>query len=350
MNTIHLFQTTHEMYWGILIALYLFYTGISAGAVLITSLGPISGIKNLRKTAQVGAVVGLSLIAIAPVHLIFDLEQPQRFISLLFNFHFNATSPMAYGVFVLLLYGIALLLYLWNLSQDNEKNIKTFGIASFVLALGLETYTGLLLGNVQAHALWNTALMPVIFLFSALASGTAMVLLALSVYEKMTGNNLSAEKQSLGSGFKWFILADLLLTVIFVIVLFNGNDAQYANGYYLLHQEAFTFIVLENVIGLLVPFVILSYRPLATKTSFLNLSAILVVLSSLIMKISLVIGGQKLPLTGDSVMEYALKSSHLIAAIILAVVGLGVMGVLLKMISSKASKPIVSNAGKGVVS
>lgn len=51
MPTIHLFQTAHEMPWGILIALYLFYTGISAGAVLITSLGPIFGIKELKKTA-----------------------------------------------------------------------------------------------------------------------------------------------------------------------------------------------------------------------------------------------------------------------------------------------------------
>lgn len=292
--------------------------------------------------------MGLSLIAIAPLHLIFDLEQPQRFISLLFNFH--ATSPMSYGVFVLLLYGIALLLYLWNLSQNNEKKIKTFGIASFVLALGLETYTGFLIGNVQAHALWNTALMPVIFLFSALASGTALVILALGVYEKMTGNGLSNEKQSLANWFKWFLLADLLLTVILVIVLLNGNDAQYANGYYLLHQDGFTFIGLENVIGLLVPFVILSFRSLAKKGLFLNLSAVLVVLSALIMKINFVIGGQKLPLTGNSIMEYSLKSSQLIVAIILAVVGLGAIGVLLKIISSNVSKPTVSNTGKGVVS
>lgn len=348
MPTIHLFQTAHEMPWGLLIALYLFYTGISAGAVLITSLGPVFGIKNLKKTAQIGAVVGLSLLVIAPIHLIFDLEQPQRFINLLFNFH--AASPMSYGVFILLLYGIALLLYLWNLTQDNEKNIRTFGMASFVLALGLETYTGFLIGNVQAHALWNTALMPIIFLFSGLASGTAMVILVLGIYEKMTSNQLSNEKQTLSRFFKWFILADFLLMIIFVIVLLNGNDAQYANGYYLLHQEGVTFIWLENVLGLLLPFVILSYRPLAAKSSFINFSAILVVLSALIMRFNFVIGGQKLPLTGSTIMEYSLKSSHLIIAIVLAMVGLVAIGVLLKVISSKASKPTVSNTGKGVVS
>jgi formate-dependent nitrite reductase membrane component NrfD len=336
------------MTWGILIALYLFYTSISAGAVLITSLGPVFGVKGLRKTAQVGAVIGLSLLAIAPIHLIFDLEQPQRFFSLLLNFH--ATSPMSWGVFILLLYGIALLLYTWNLSHDNEKNIKTFGIASFILALGLETYTGFLIGNVQAHALWNTALMPVIFLFSALASGTAMVLLVLGFYEKMIGSSLSNEKQTLARWFKWFILADLSLVVVFVVVLLNGNDLQYANGYYLLHQENFTFVWLENVVGLLLPFVLLSYRPLASKGSVINLSAILVVLSALVMRFSFIIGGQKLPLTGNTIMEYSLKSSHLILAIILAVVGIGAIGVLLKTISSKASKPTVSNTGKGVVS
>ncbi|MEA4901798.1 NrfD/PsrC family molybdoenzyme membrane anchor subunit [Desulfitobacterium sp.] len=345
MPTIHLFQTAHEMPWGLLIAMYLFYTGISAGAVLVTSLGPIFGVKELKKTAQVGAIIGLSLLIIAPLHLIFDLEQPLRFISLLFNFH--ATSPMSYGVFILLLYGIALLLYLLNLKQENEKNIKTFGMASFVLALGLEAYTGFLIGNVQAHALWNTALMPVIFLFSALASGTAMVLLVLNFYEKMSGSSLANERQALAQFFKWFILADLLLMVILVIVLLNGNDAQYANGYYLLHQEGFTFIGLENGIGLFLPFVLLSLGP--SKRSFVNLSAILVVLSALIMRITFVIGGQTLPMTGNSLMEYPLRSSHIIITIVLAAVGFGVIGILVKSLSSKPQSTI-SNTKKGVVS
>ncbi|HHY27376.1 MAG TPA: polysulfide reductase NrfD [Desulfitobacterium dehalogenans] len=348
MPTIHLFQTAHEMPWGILIAMYLFYTGISAGAVLITSLGPVFGVKDLKKTAQVGAVVGLSLLVIAPIHLIFDLEQPQRFINLIFNFH--ATSPMSYGVFILLLYGVALVLYLWNLTQNNEKSIKTFGTASFVLAIGLEVYTGLLLGNVQAHALWNTALMPVIFLFSGLASGTAMVLLVLGIYEKMTGDKLSVEKQFLAKFFKWFILADLALMAIMVIVLLNGNDAQYATGYYLLHEESSMFIWIENVIGLLLPFALLSITSLAKKGSIINLSALLVVISTLIMRLNIVIGGQKLPLTGNTLLEYSLKSSHLVLAIVLAVLGVALIGILLKVVSTKISKQVVSTTGKGVVS
>ncbi|MEA5025796.1 formate-dependent nitrite reductase membrane component NrfD [Desulfitobacterium sp. LBE] len=345
MPTIHLFQITHEMPWGLLIAMYLFYTGISAGAVLVTSLGPVFGVKELKKTAQVGAIIGLSLLIIAPIHLIFDLEQPQRFISLLFNFH--ATSPMSYGVFILLLYGIALLFYLLNLKQGNEKNIKTFGMASFVLALGLEAYTGFLIGNVQAHALWNTALMPVIFLFSALASGTAMVLIVLNFYEKTSGSSLANERQTLAQFFKWFTLADFLLMVILVIVLLNGNDAQYANAYYLLHQEGLTFIGLENGIGLLLPFVLLSLG--SSKKSFVNVSAVLVILSALVMRITFVVGGQTLPMTGNSLMEYSLKSSHLIIAIVLAIVGLGAMGILLKtFVANKQST--ISNTKKGVVS
>ncbi|ACL19254.1 Polysulphide reductase NrfD [Desulfitobacterium hafniense DCB-2] len=348
MPTVHLFQTAHEMPWGLLIAMYLFYTGISAGAVLVTSLGPIFGVKELKKTAQVGAVVGLSLLIIAPLHLIFDLEQPLRFVKLLFNFH--ATSPMSYGVFILLFYGISLVLYLWSLTQNNEKNIKIFGPAAFFLAVGLEVYTGLLLGNVQAHALWNTALMPVIFLFSGLASGTAMVLLVLGIHGKMTGNNLSVEKRFLAKFFKWFVLADLALMAIMVMVLLNGNDAQYAMGYYLLHEEGLTFIWLENIIGLLLPFALLSISSLARKGPVINFSAILVVLSTLLMRINIVIGGQKLPLTGNSLLEYSPKSSHLLMAIVLAVLGTILIGILTKVVSSKIDQKVVSTTGKGVVS
>jgi formate-dependent nitrite reductase membrane component NrfD len=50
-------------------------------------------------------------------------------------------------------------------------------MAGFPLAVGVGIYTGVLLGAVQARPFWNTNLVAQLFLFSALSSGAATILL-----------------------------------------------------------------------------------------------------------------------------------------------------------------------------
>ncbi|KUO72406.1 MAG: polysulfide reductase [Desulfosporosinus sp. BRH_c37] len=351
MKTVHFFATETTMYWGLMVALYFYYTGLSAGVLLISSLGSVFGIDTLRKAAKMGAVIALSLLVIAPIHLILDLEKPTRFITLLG--HFQATSAMSWGAYILVLYGIALAMYTYNLFRGEPKNSKSFGIAAFVLALAVEGYTGFLMGNIQSHALWNTPLMPVIFLFSALVSGTAFLIIAHSLLEKVLGNqgdNVKAANSLLKNWLKWFILVDGALMVIYFIVLWSGHTDQYATAYLLLHKESFSFFWLENVVGLLIPFLILIYRPLAEKKAATLLASVLVVLGVFLMRYNLVVDGQRLPLAGNTLLEYHASSAEVTAALILALVGVAGIVLLLKVLpANQGNFSGTSKSGKEAV-
>lgn len=351
MRMVHFFTTETTMYWGLLVALYFYYTGLSAGVMLISSLGTVFRIDALKKAAKVGAVISLSLLVIAPIHLILDLEKPSRFFTLLG--HFQVTSAMSWGAYILILYGVALVLYTYNLFTGNQKNTVSFGVAAFVLALSVEGYTGFLMGNIQSHALWNTPLMPVIFLFSALVSGTGLFIIVYSIYEKFMGD-IDEKGNSpiafLRNWLKWFILVDGALMVIYFIVLWYGHTDQYAAAYLLLHQESFSFLWLENIMGLLLPFLLLLYRPLAERKAATISASVLVVLGVFLMRYNLVVDGQKLPLAGNTLLQYHASSTEVTSALILALIGMAAMVILLKVLPVNLGKISAGpKSGKEVV-
>lgn len=350
MTTVHFFNTHHEIYWGLLIALYFYYTGMSAGSFILTSLGTVFGIEKYKKVAKVGVLMAIVLLAFAPIHLLFDLAQPGRFLNLFL--YVNGTSAMSWGVYLLILYPVDLLIYAWfmfrqdfvkgmngtgfkaglyrfllfgktDLSpaalENDKKKGKFFGTLGVPLALAVHGYTGFILGNVQARAIWHTPLMPIIFLMSAMVSGTGLFIIVLMLVEKFKFGKLGADIKSLiadmANLMKWFIVVDGALMVIYFIVLWYSNDAGYAAAYFLLHQDAWSFLGLENGLGMLLPLLILLSKKARQSIPAVVAASVLTIIGVLAMRINLVIGGQKLPLTGSQIIEYT-ASGRDIAVII----------------------------------
>lgn len=339
MTTVHFFSTHHEIYWGLLIALYFYYTGMSAGSFILTSLGTVFGIEKYKKVAKVGVIMAIVLLAFAPLHLLFDLAQPGRFLNLFTTV--NPTSAMSWGVYLLILYPVDLIIYAWylfrqdmvngltkggfkasfysfllfgkkDMSQqalDNDKRKqKLFGSIGVPLALLVHGYTGFILGNVQARAIWHTPLMPIIFLMSAMVSGTGLFIIVLMLVEKFKygklGEDIKALISDIANLMKWFILVDGTLMVIYFIVLWYSSETGYAAGYFLLHNEGLSFLGLENILGMLVPFLLMFSKKARKSMPLVVLSSILTIIGVLAMRINLVVGGQKLPLTGNQIIEY----------------------------------------------
>lgn len=339
MSTVHFFNTPHEIYWGLLIALYFYYTGMSAGSFILTSLGTVFGIEKYKKVSKVGVIMAIVLLGFAPLHLLFDLAQPGRFMNLFL--HVNPTSAMSWGVYLLILYPVDLLIYAWfmfrqdmvngiskggfkasfynfllfgkkEMSQAAKENDlrkqKIFGTFGVPLALLVHGYTGFILGNVQARAIWHTPLMPIIFLMSAMVSGTGLFIIVLMLVEKFKfgklGDDIKALISDIANLMKWFILVDGTLMVIYFIVLWYSNESGYAAGYFLLHNDGWSFLGLENILGMLVPFLLMLSKKARQNMSLVVLSSILTIIGVLAMRINLVVGGQKLPLTGSKILEY----------------------------------------------
>lgn len=363
MNTVHFFNTQHEIYWGLLIALYFYYTGMSAGSFILTSLGTVFGIEKFKKVSKVGVIMAIVLLAFAPLHLLFDLAQPGRALNL-FVF-VNPTSAMSWGIYLLILYPVVLMFYAWYLFRqdmvngldkggikasvykfllfgkkdmsesakaNDKKKQKIFGTLGVPLALLVHGYTGFILGNVQARAFWHTPLMPLIFLMSAMVSGTGLFIIVLMLVEKFKFGKLGDDIKSLISDIanlmKWFILVDGILMVIYFIVLWYSGESGYAAGYFLLHNEGWSFLGLENILGLFVPFLLMLSKKTRQNMPLVVLSSILTIIGVLAMRINLVIGGQKLPLTGNKIIEYVASGRDITIILGIAVAAAVVLTIL----------------------
>lgn len=350
-NVTYIANIEHPVQLGVMIAIYFFYTGLSAGAFVLSSLGTVFGIKKYKSIAKAGVVMAVALLAIAPLHLIGDLEQPQRFYTLFFRL--NPRSAISYGTFLLTLYPLNSVIYLWfmmrrdfaqgaqtltgfrqrlyrfltfgnsDLSEHainkDEKWIKRLGTLGVPLALLVHGYTGFILANIQARALWHTGLMPLIFLMSAMVSGTGLLILIMIITQRFFSPEriLTIERQSLifdiAQLMKWFIVVDGTLMFIDFIVLYYANAAGHAAAELFLYGSHKTmFLGVEVGLGLLVPFILTLLPQTRKSLGWISLGSFLTLIGVIAMRINFVIGGQQLPLSTDHLNPYTAEPKHLL--------------------------------------
>jgi polysulfide reductase chain C len=194
--------------WGLLIVNYLFLGGLSAGVFFISGLATYLEPKEetgSSRIARYGAMIAPWPVAIGCFILIFDLGNWYRFYKL--YLHFRISSPMSIGSWLLLFFtGIAFInFYAWlpksardaafrlvskwirgaeKFNCDLSAWRRPLAAIGFPLSLGVGIYTGVLLGAVQARPFWNTNLVAQLFLFSALSTGCALLMVVLSLNRK----------------------------------------------------------------------------------------------------------------------------------------------------------------------
>jgi formate-dependent nitrite reductase membrane component NrfD len=190
--------------WGFLIINYLFLGGLSAGLFFVAALATLlerNGDRTYARIARYGALLAPWPVMLGCFLLIFDLGKWYRFYKLFL--HLRWVSPMSIGSWLLLVFsGMALLLFVASLTREErqrlfrklpaggallrifsgdlsawQRPLAALGLP-FSVAVGI--YTGVLLGAVQSRPFWNTNLVAQMFLFSALSTGCAALILVLA--------------------------------------------------------------------------------------------------------------------------------------------------------------------------
>jgi predicted membrane protein len=205
----YIYPNEIELQWGILIVLYPYITGLVAGAFILASLERVFEVKVLGPTYQLALITALAFLICAPLPLISHLGHPRRAYEIIITPHGN--SAMAIFGFVYLWYlMVVLLLEIWfDYRRDfviwsGQKKgfmsrvyrILSLGVTDisprtvrwderlgyFITVIGIPSafllhgYVGFIFGSIKANPWWSTVLMPVIFLFSAMVSGIALVM------------------------------------------------------------------------------------------------------------------------------------------------------------------------------
>ena len=217
----------HLMPWSGAYAIYFFTIGISAALFFFSTRSWFPTGQALVPIRTSAAYVSFALLAISGLLLIGDLSQPMRFLNIMNPAYLNFASPLAWGGLNLISFGIASVLYIKALKQNDEKNAKFFGVIGSLLALGLPVYTGFDLTVHQNRPVWNTPLMPVLFVAMSLVSGSAVAAM------------LAKGKEAALAKLRWHMLWEGGAVGVMLIALL-GTTAYGGSG------SELTFILISN--------------------------------------------------------------------------------------------------------
>jgi formate-dependent nitrite reductase membrane component NrfD len=163
----------HDVSWHASYAVYFFVVGILAGLSFLSYGSWIT--PALRPLREKAAYLSLVLLGLGGLLLIADLSQPLRFLNILNPAYLHFSSPLAWGALNIVAFGVCSVLYILELKkgQDSARG-KLLALVTALLALGLPVYTGYDLSVHQSRPVWNTPIMPVLFVALAIASGSAV--------------------------------------------------------------------------------------------------------------------------------------------------------------------------------
>ena len=187
----------HELIWHYPVITYLYLAGLGAGSVVISCYSFLSsteygedGHYHYFRMARYGALLGPVALIIGVSLLVFELGRWDRALNL---FKVINLSPMSIGSWILLVFISTSLIYgftfLPSLKPQYEQLTKRLYLVQHVLALiniplgiCVAVYTGILLGAVPSRPLWNSPILALLFLVSALSTGIATIILLRSIF------------------------------------------------------------------------------------------------------------------------------------------------------------------------
>jgi formate-dependent nitrite reductase membrane component NrfD len=272
----------HDVSWHASYAVYFFVIGISAGLAFLSFLSWHK--PSLRPLREKCAYLSFALLIVSGLLLIADLSQPLRFFNVLNPAYLQFTSPLAWGSLNIVAYGLASVVYLLTLRKGDEKMGKVLAAVTALLALGLPIYTGYDLTAHQSRPVWNTPVIPVLFVALAVASGSAVASLL-----------TKGDEAARGMLRQYLLWSTGVVAVILVSILgttnYGGSAEELAFIVLTTGTMGLIFVGLGIVAGTAAPIVLL-LAPFGRQQTGLVLAALLVLVGSASLRYALLMGPQ----------------------------------------------------------
>ncbi|MBU0550070.1 polysulfide reductase NrfD [Myxococcota bacterium] len=269
--------------WGWEIPVYLFLGGLTAGVMVFSALIAMraDALDERSRVARLAPFLAPIALSIGMGALFLDLAYKLHVYR--FYLAFQLGSPMSWGSWILMVvYPAVLLLGLAGLTDDDwaklnalslvkklagvglvakldlvgkldalrgwsRAHIQGLGWANIALGVSLGAYTGVLLGSLGARPLWNSGILPVLFLCSGLSGGAALMML----FPLKHGEHDALRRWDM-----IIIAAELVVLCLYLVTLVSGGGAvgQEAATLFLGGKYTVAFWGFVVFLGLLVPF------------------------------------------------------------------------------------------------
>lgn len=321
-----------ELQWSLLIVLYPFITGLVAGAFILASLERVFKVEAVRPTYRLALLTALAFLLVAPLPLQLHLGHPERSLEMYLTPH--RSSAMAMFGFVYLWYlTVVLLLEIWlefraeivhlaqtatgvrrwiyraltlgsmNVSAASRRLDDKVGYAVTVIGIPsaflLHGYVGFIFGSIKANPWWSTPLMPIVFLFSAMVSGIAAVLLLYVASMKVKKRAIDMRCLDTIAKYLFYTFCiDFTLEMLDLIHRTYESDESFRSLDFMVHTRLFgSQVVLQIFLGTLAPLALLAANQLwkfteAARRRMYVTACCLTLMGIFAMRWNVVIGGQ----------------------------------------------------------
>ncbi|MFZ2447355.1 MAG: NrfD/PsrC family molybdoenzyme membrane anchor subunit [Syntrophobacteraceae bacterium] len=281
--------------WGLWVAFYLFFLGLSAGAFLIATLTYVFRIKRFDKIGRLSAFTVLIALLCEVLFIIMDLGRMSRIYRFFITPSFTSLMTWMFVLFnaMLVIYALKTFfliredLVLWA----NDKNRNGNGFYRF-LALGRTSYgesdhlrdenrvhilsmislpvgllfygtNGAFFAILMNRPIWNSALTPLLFIMAAILSGGALITFLTHMF--MRDDELVT---SLGRTILFVLIVYLFLEALQFFVGYQTGVTNVVATLDLIISGPYwwTFWLVHLLIGSLVPLFLFIGRPNDSKT------------------------------------------------------------------------------------
>ncbi|XOF32755.1 MAG: NrfD/PsrC family molybdoenzyme membrane anchor subunit [Candidatus Electrothrix sp. YB6] len=299
--------------WDWRVAIYLFLGGLAGGLMTMSAInylrpgrkGPLQSICCWQIP-----VMAPILLTIGLLFLTLDLERKMH--GYLFYTAFKPLSPMSWGAWIVLIIYPLMILYALAALPDEVKNgikngfirgvadvmqphLRKLAKVNVIFGILLAIYTGILLSTFVARPLWNSAILPLLFLTSGMSTGAAvMIIVAKNKEVKLFFTKLDI----------WLIMAELLVLALLFYGHYTADAAHRAAimPFFDTSHGHFPYFLSIVIIGIVLPLaIVLKFLEVTGKHTeeltmsglfLMNTSAVLVLIGGLIVRFALVYAGQ----------------------------------------------------------
>jgi protein NrfD len=252
--------------WGLWVAQYIYFIGLSAGAFLLSTLVYVFNVQQLEKVGKLALMTALVTLFAAMFSIWMDLGHPERAWKLLLQTNFG--SIMGWMLWFYTAYFLLLLVEFWlairadlaarsatswiarlltfgrrdtspEAAAADRRLLRVLGSIGVPLAIAFHGGVGALFGVVGARPYWNSGLTPIMFLVGALLSGGALLTFLTAIF----GPGLGTKEHENAV----LLLGKIVLGLLALDVLLEW--AEYSVIYYAsipAHYEALRLVLFGN--------------------------------------------------------------------------------------------------------